>query len=271
MRFTIKPISGALGMLAIAGMPLLVQAGGFSTSGKYVGAATPAMSAQALANAARRGSAPASTLTPAQQSVHGQTFGNWAAEWWQWAFGVPAATNPVTDTTGEFCAQRQVGNVWFLAGAYTSSSVVRACDIPAGKSLFFPLINLSYGAWLSDPPETQTEEFAREYVKANCVEPLNVTFLIDGKPASPSTKYIFTGESGSLSPIFTIQMPPGNVISDDLTVVPQYVMTPTAEMGYYHFLPPLPPGSHTLHWEATGCVAGYSQNITYNLNVLNPP
>ena len=46
----------------------------------------------------------------------GQTYGRWAAEWWQWALGVPGAVNPLTDTTGEHCAQRQVDKVWFLAG-----------------------------------------------------------------------------------------------------------------------------------------------------------
>src|SRR4029450_14049614 len=37
----------------------------------------------------------------------GQTYGRWAAEWWQWALGIPADVNPLTDTTGEHCTQRQ--------------------------------------------------------------------------------------------------------------------------------------------------------------------
>ena len=100
-------------------------------------------------------------IAPIDTNPEGQTYGRWAAQWWQWALGVPAAVNPLPDTTGENCAQRQVDNVWFLAGSISSAPVVRACEVPAGKSLFLPLINNFYGAFLNDPPETRTEEFVR--------------------------------------------------------------------------------------------------------------
>jgi hypothetical protein len=44
--------------------------------------------------------------------------------------------------------------VWFLAGAFGADPVVRQREVPAGKALFFPLINTAYGAFLNDPPET---------------------------------------------------------------------------------------------------------------------
>jgi len=75
-------------------------------------------------------------IAPISSTPEGQTYGRWAAEWWQWAEGVPADVNPVTDTTGDHCAQRQVDNVWFLAGSFGSDPVVRTCEIPSGKSLF---------------------------------------------------------------------------------------------------------------------------------------
>jgi hypothetical protein len=83
---------------------------------------------------------PRPLIAPIHTTPAGQTYGRWAAEWWQWALGVPAAANPLTDTTGEHCAQRQVDQVWFLAGSTSSAPVVRACEVPAGTSLFFPLI-----------------------------------------------------------------------------------------------------------------------------------
>jgi len=82
-------------------------------------------------------------IAPISSIPAGQTYGRWAAEWWQWAFGVPAERNPILDTTGEFCAERQVDEVWFLAGSFSSDPVVRACQVPAGKSLLFPLININ--------------------------------------------------------------------------------------------------------------------------------
>src|SRR5262245_40018690 len=99
---------------------------------------------------------PTPRIAPIHTEPAGQTYGRWAAAWWQWAIGIPAAVNPLTDTTGEHCAQRQVDKVWFLAGSFLLDPVVRACEVPAAKSLFFPLINTAYGAFLNDPPETRT-------------------------------------------------------------------------------------------------------------------
>jgi hypothetical protein len=110
-------------------------------------------------------SAQADDPTPRLASIHtkpaGQTYGRKAAEWWQWALGIPAAVNPLTDKTGEYCAQRQVDEAWFLAGTVSPGPVVRSCMVLAGKSLFFPLINNFYRAFLNDPPDTRAEEFVR--------------------------------------------------------------------------------------------------------------
>jgi hypothetical protein len=193
----------------------------------------------------------------------GQSYGRWAVEWWQWALGVPAIVNPLTDTTGDHCRQRQVDSVWFLAGSTSDKPVVRACDIPAGKSLFFPLITSLYGAFLNDPPETQTEAFVRQ--AASCTVPVHISVSIDRHRVEKPRQF-FTGASGSQSPIFNVQMAPGNLIGNE-TVVPHLVLTPSAEQGYYLFVRPLSAGSHTIQWTASGCSPGFSQDITYNLTV----
>jgi len=211
-------------------------------------------------------------IAPISSTPEGQTYGRWAAEWWQWAEGIPADVNPVTDTTGEHCAQRQVDNVWFLAGSSGSDPVVRTCEIPSGKSLFFPLINTSYGAFLNDPPATRTEEFVRE--KGSCHKPAQISVQIDGFTI-PSPTGFFTGPSGSQSPFFNVQLPPHNVFglvpggltSHGKKVASELVLSPSAEQGYYLFVGPLSPGTHTIRWTASGCEAGFSQDITYHLTV----
>lgn len=193
-----------------------------------------------------------------------QTYGRWAAEWWQWALGIPAAVNPLTDTTGENCFQRQVDNVWFLAGSTSADPVVRACQIPAGKSLFFPLINIVYGAFLNDSPDTRTEEFMR--ATGSCSEPAQISVWIDSFKVPNPTRF-FTGASGSQSPLFNVQLPPENLYDFDEKAVPELVFSPSAEQGYYLFVQPLSPGTHTIRWTASGCTPGNSQDITYNLTV----
>ena len=204
-------------------------------------------------------------IAPIRSRPEGQTYGRWAAEWWQWALGIPAAVNPLTDTTGEHCAQRQVDNVWFLAGSPSTDPVVRSCEIPAGKSLFFPLLNNFYGAFLSDEPETRTEEFVRD--AASCTKPAQISVSIDDFKVRNPTRF-FTGPSGSQSPIFNVQLPPDNLPGLDETLAPELVLSPSAEQGYYLFVRPLSPGTHTVRWISSGCLPELSQDITYHLTVV---
>lgn len=84
----------------------------------------------------------------------------------------------------------------------------------------------------------------------------------------PKPTRFFTGASGSQSPIFNVQLPPGNLFEVDETVVPELVLSPSAEQGYYLFVRPLRPGTHTIRWLASGCTPGNSQDITYHLTVV---
>jgi hypothetical protein len=134
-----------------------------------------------------------------------------------------------------------------------------------GKSLFFPLINTFYGAFLNDPPETRTEQFVRE--AGSCTEPAQISVRIDDFTVPRPTRF-FTGASGNQSPFFNVRLPPGNLFGADETTVPELVLSPSAEQGYYLFVRPLSPGTHTIQWIASGCVPGFSQDITYHLVIV---
>ena len=66
-------------------------------------------------------------VLPPQSHSHGKTYGEWSAEWWQWALSLPADSNPFFDETG--CANGangQHGSVWFLTGVINSVRYGRA-------------------------------------------------------------------------------------------------------------------------------------------------
>lgn len=263
----------ALGIGAMASIPVSADAavrcpGNDNNCGAVPAAENTRTAAQFVAPRGKQASpkAPAAPrVAEVNSNPEGQTYGRWASEWWQWALSNPAATNPVTDTTGAHCAQRQAGDVWFLAGSFGSSPVTRSCAIPFGKSLFFPLINTFYGAYLNDePPSTRTPEFVRSM--ATCTEAAQISVRIDRFNVPKPTRF-FTGPSGSQSPIFYVQMPPDNLFGADPTTIPELVLHPAAEQGYYLFVKPLARGLHTISWTATGCVPGFAQDIIYNLNV----
>ncbi|MFD3524653.1 hypothetical protein [Streptomyces sp. NPDC058653] len=67
--------------------------------------------------------------------------GELAARWWQWALSAPDHRSPVLDETGEHAGWNQPRDLWFLAGTY-GGHVVRRCDLPSGRPVFFPILNV---------------------------------------------------------------------------------------------------------------------------------
>jgi hypothetical protein len=204
-------------------------------------------------------------IAPMQSKPHGHSYSEWQTIWWQWALEQPASVNPVTDSNGEFCSTGQKGAVWFLAGTFGDPpSVKRTCTVPTGQAFFFPVIDFAYFAFLNDPPETRTPAFIRSQV--DC-EVLSATVEIDGVRVTDAKQY-FLGSEKSL--LFDVQLPEDNVFGATLDTIPELLLSPSATSGLFLFLSPLPPGKHTLHWEASeSCLlyGDFAQNITYELTV----
>lgn len=210
-------------------------------------------------------------IAPIQSHPNGRTYGEWAAEWWKWAFGVPASVNPGLMAgevdcgvmQGAFLDGPKKGRVWFLVGAFGGGQVFRSCDIPTGTAIFFPLINAFFGAFLNDPPGQRTEEFLREQVDCEA----NTLFAqIDGVEVKNPFQYLTQG------PLFDVQLPEDNIAGLSSDDAPELLLSPSAQQGYYLFLRPLPPGEHTIHWMAQWMCFGrsFSENVTYQLNVVPP-
>ena len=77
--------------------------------------------------------APAAAATPDPDEL--------AVTWWKWATQRPKGQDPVSDKTGVRCAQDQPDDVFFLAGT-TGGAARRDCEVPAGRPLFFPVLNV---------------------------------------------------------------------------------------------------------------------------------
>jgi hypothetical protein len=111
----------------------------FASASAVLAQGTSAASAQGSGNA----------VIPADQVAFGNTYGEWASRWVQWVLSIPTGTNPALDTSGANCAQGQAGPAWFLAGNF-GGALTRTCTVPAGKALFFPLVDGLFGAGAGD-------------------------------------------------------------------------------------------------------------------------
>jgi hypothetical protein len=194
---------------------------------------------------------PAPVLPPTAHP-YGQTYGEWAADWWVWALQQPAATNPLIDETGANCAVAQQGPVWFLAGSPSGKPITRSCTVPTGKALLFPVLNAFA---CPEPPDPQTEDVARTQASQQLGDVTSLTATIDGATVSDVGAYL------EESALFQLKLPEGNIFGIPATDFPI-----CADKGYYLVVTPLPPGEHTIHF--TGSTAsGFVVDVTYNIAI----
>lgn len=202
----------------------------------------------------------AATATDGGHHGHGARYGTTGARFWQWGLSQPAATNPLFDTTGEFCDVGQRGRTWFLAG-YTGGPITRTCTVPRGTTLVFPVVNVFYGATPGDPPQESTVAYVREQVAGLRAGAHDLRVTVDGA-ALPSSRIRYED-----SVVFSVTLPDGNVFG----VPGGTVVSPTVDAGYYVTLRPLRPGAHTVRIQgavdAAAPVGSFAVDVTYLLTV----
>ena len=197
---------------------------------------------------------------------YGQSYSEWAADWWTWALAQPADVNPLLDTTGEDCAQGQRGRVWFLAGTPgTPDPVSRTCTVPKGKALLFPVLNSFSGATAGDSDEMKTEAYQRSLVTPALRAATDLHASIDGVDVRNIKARYFEE-----SVVFRVVLPADNILGVGPDCTPMTVgagceIFPTVDAGYYLMVKPLRTGTHTINFGGTG--VGFSVDATYTIKV----
>jgi hypothetical protein len=193
-------------------------------------------------------------VLPRNSPAYGMTYAEWSASWWQWATSMSMDSHPLADTAG--CNRGQFGPVWFLGGSFTPTAGTRKCTLPAGKALFFPIVN-------ADCSSLETGDFygATAMERRACARGIidHVTDMaaeIDGV----SLKNLTTYRATSPNIVFAVAPSP-NVLG---------VVAGSGELvadGYYLLLAPLSSGQHTIHFKGTFSQWGSKVEETYYLTV----
>ena len=208
--------------------------------------------------------------------AYGKTYGEWSAEWWKWALSFPDGMNPVQDETGKFCDLGQSGRVWFLAGTF-GGSVERSCTIPAGKAIFYPIINTT---WVDEPgDEIFTDEEVR-WVLANLTgagdNACQMSSTLDTY-STPNLGELPAPISARLRPAVRSQSPKFsfNFSADNVIGLPVGVNDRLIAEGYWVMLPPLTSGEHVLTLHGAACIEtedgiekAFETEVTYYLTVV---
>lgn len=190
-------------------------------------------------------------------SVAGKRLNEYANTWWQWTYTMPKEVSPVRDTTGRYCHVGQQGDVWFLAGGYGTSKIKRTCEIPAGKHIFFPVINMVY--WPRYEGSASCEN-VKKSAALNNDKLLSIEIELDSmKALNPAKTRIASENCFNLLGLVPKEYNPRNIY-------------PAATDGYWVMLKPLTKGTHILKFNAMynrdkGAYSKMAQDIEYELVV----
>ena len=186
------------------------------------------------------------------------------ALWWQWVLAQPCVnvdgtnTNPMLDSTGEFAAVGQENGIgpankyFFLAGTF-GGDATRTVTVPAGKALFFPMINSDEDN-ANDPPTSYTVPEIRASAKA-IIDTTDVSSLY-ARVDDQDVEIVRTK-----SPTFSYTVPDENSIYDYFGLVgPQFegTITPAVSDGYWAVIPRLSPGTHVVEFGGTNASGSIS-------------
>jgi hypothetical protein len=178
-----------------------------------------------------------SGVLPPNSRVHGLTYGDWLARWWQYALTLPASQNPIIGSTGANCAVQRSGNV-ALVLAYSAPGDPIQCEVPVGTMLFLEVLS-SECSTLEPPPFYG----ANEAELRTCAEgfvPLDMKASIDGVEVRNLSQYVKT------SPLYTFTVPEDNILG-----APAGATGESVAYGVHLLLAPLTPGKHTIHVYST--------------------
>ena len=221
--------------------------------------------------------APANAGGKEQPTIHGKTYGEWSAKWWQWIRSIPdpdGSSHPLTNSGQVDCSIGQSGPVFFLAGTIGSAPVVRECTVPKGKELFLSPLNFMFHNEPADPPLTEAEK--RQLLDSVIDDHDSILDPFNGRACNLAVtvngvSMVFSAVTiaRTQSPAFRIEIGEHDVFGGTAGTVDEAAVSD----GFWVMLR-LPKGQHTLHVQGALCtldtnepLAGFQQDYTYHLLV----
>lgn len=180
-----------------------------------------------------------------------------ADDWWQWALGAPADSNPVLDGTGAHCWVDQGHDRFYLAGTF-GGPAERSCEVPAHTKLTFPLVN---GFFVNGPGENYELDYMRAVLDEAMDGACNLYVFVDGEELTEDYDAL---RLVSDEP-FDLDLPEGNVFG-----VAAGSYGPAVADGYYVTVKGLTPGVHTIEFGGAVCDGEqvlFETAVSYELTV----
>jgi hypothetical protein len=199
------------------------------------------------------------TLVPPWANYLGQSYSNWAANFWKYFFLIPASRHPRDDETGTNAYEENTGDVFFLCGtvekpADDKKPTTRRVKIPPNKGIFIPLAccEMSEAEDFSLPEHLLLERGRKDIDQVN-----NMVLTINGTELDFDFLKNFRTESS----LFELTIPVGGMSG----LAPG--KTRAVAVGYYVLLRSLPnPGDENKIRIYVRRMDYYVNDVTYVIN-----
>lgn len=190
---------------------------------------------------------------PPDSHPYGNSYAQWAANWFEWLVEIPAAEHPSLEP--ENCDADQFGNAWFLAPSFGGHLDV-SCTIPAGKAIF---VSPGGGFCTEALSGFRTYRELLRCARQDFRTVSDIQISIDGRPVRHRYAY------KAITRPFTVELPEGNFFGvpaqDSRTVL----------IGFFYLLRPFKPGStHVIEVSDVLSPAGaepFEASATYHLTI----
>jgi len=209
-------------------------------------------------------------------SIDGNSYGEWVYRWWKWALEMQPRDHPIKDRTGAHCHKgHKYPAVLFLGGTFDGdpSNVVRSYVLPTGKgelSILFPIINSNisreeHQAALRGSTDQEVIDAAKGVIDG--VTRAKITIKEPDGTEKIYNKSDLDRIRHDRKTLYSFDLPVDNVLN-----LGQKQIWSGLD-GYWMFLKPLKPGTYTIVFEAESPLFGgmpnelFGTNTTYKLTV----
>lgn len=198
---------------------------------------------------------------PPNSNAFGKGYAELSTAWVKWTTAAPGSANPTSDPSGALAAVGQSGKVWFLSGTFGGPLVTRTIEVPAGKALFFPIINFF---WVNTPEfgdnpwSAAQEAWVRSFLAEVVDTAVGLYLEIDGKLVTNLSPLRVAGPAGNCTLPLT-----DNIFGLLLVDGPHECLAD----GYWALLPPLSDGYHTIRFGGGFSGNGFAFEVTYQIAV----
>ena len=187
---------------------------------------------------------------PPVSKPYGMSYPEWAADWAEWIFSIPAAQSPFLDPDGRDCQVGQSPPAFLLGNNFGGTSV-RNCSVRPGQSVLFS----PGGSLCILHFDGETEDELRACVEEALPQFTNVSADIDGKHVNALEKYRL------ISGLFDFTLPTDNIFG----LPPGQYQAVIG--GYFLMHTPFSVGQHVIHFHDELPAIGLVSDVTYMLSV----